>query len=196
MTGTDDEDVRRLLRTVDPARSLPALDRDELAEQIAAATGEGTRTVHSRRRSPWLIVGVGALSAGAAASLLLPFALGVGGGRTSTLILPSTGGPMAACSPVTAAALAPAQLAFRAEVRSIDGSTVTLHVLERYAGEVGDGVTVTQGRETAADGAPIVFETGVDYLVAADGDTILTCGLSGESSPELAALYQEAFSRQ
>ena len=67
MTGTDDEDVRRLLRTVDPARSLPALDRDELAEQIAAATGEGTRTVHSRRRSPWLIVGVGALSAGAAA---------------------------------------------------------------------------------------------------------------------------------
>ena len=34
------------------------------------------------------------------------------------------------------------------------------------------------------------------YLVAADGDTILTCGLSGESSPELAALYQEAFSRQ
>ena len=31
---------------------------------------------------------------------------------------------------------------------------------------------------------------------AADGDTILTCGLSGESSPELAALYQEAFSRQ
>ncbi|KZX22334.1 hypothetical protein ACH61_00487 [Rathayibacter tanaceti] len=100
------------------------------------------------------------------------------------------------CSPVTAAALAPAQLAFRAEVRSIDRRTVTLRVLERFAGEVGDSVTVGQGRESAVDGAPIAFETGVDYLIAADGDTILTCGLSGQSSPELAALYREAFARQ
>ncbi|WP_161489620.1 hypothetical protein, partial [Rathayibacter tanaceti] len=137
-----------------------------------------------------------ALSAAAAASLLLPFALGVGGGSTSTLTLPSTGGPSAMCSPVTAAALAPAQLAFRAEVRSIDRRTVTLRVLERFAGEVGDSVTVGQGRESAVDGAPIAFETGVDYLIAADGDTILTCGLSGQSSPELAALYREAFARQ
>ncbi|QHC54626.1 sigma-70 family RNA polymerase sigma factor [Rathayibacter tanaceti] len=194
MTGTDDEDARRLLRAVDPARSLPPLSRDELAEHIAIATG--ARTTRPRRRSPWLIVGVGALSAAAAASLLLPFALGVGGGSTSTLTLPSTGGPSAMCSPVTAAALAPAQLAFRAEVRSIDRRTVTLRVLERFAGEVGDSVTVGQGRESAVDGAPIAFETGVDYLIAADGDTILTCGLSGQSSPELAALYREAFARQ
>ncbi|AZZ57006.1 sigma-70 family RNA polymerase sigma factor [Rathayibacter iranicus] len=190
------DDPRTLLRRVDPAGSLPPLAPVELAAHIAAAAGgPGTERppATSRRRSPWLIAGVGVLSAGAAASLLLPFALGVGGGSTSSFRLYATGGPGAVCSPVTEAALAPAQVAFRAEVSGIDAAVVTLHVLDRYAGEVGDSVTVTQAAESAIDGAPITFENGVDYLLAADGDTILTCGLSGPSSPELTRLYREAF---
>lgn len=196
MTDMDDYEVRRLLRTVDPARAVPPLAADELAERVATASGTSGASAAPapRRRSPWLIAGVGALSAGAAASLLLPFALGVvDGGAATALTLPATGGPMAMCSPVTAEALAPSELAFRAEVSAIDGRTVTLHVLDRFAGNVGDTVTVTQGEESAVDGAPIVFETGIDYLVAADGSTILTCGLSGQASSELTRLYREAF---
>lgn len=188
------DDPRALLRSVDPAGSLPPLAPVELAAHIAAATG-GPCTERppatARRRSPWLIAGVGALSAGAAASLLLPFALGVGGGSSSSFQLYATGGPGAVCSPVTEAALAPAQVAFRAEVSGIDAAVVTLRVLDRYAGDVGDSVTVTHSTESAV--APITFEKGVDYLLAADGDTILTCGLSGPSSPELTRLYREAF---
>ncbi|WKK70559.1 hypothetical protein Q0F99_11910 [Rathayibacter oskolensis] len=136
---------------------------------------------------------MGALSAGAAASLLLPLAFGVGGGAASTLELPATGGPMAMCAPVDPAALQPAEVAFRAEVTGIDQGVVTLSVVDRYAGEVADTVEVTQSPESAVDGAPITFEQGVDYLVAASGGTILTCGLSGPDSPELERIYREAF---
>ena len=196
MTGLDDDRVGALLRRIDPARSLPPLGRDELAAQLAAAVREPgwTASAVPRRRSPWLIAGVGALSAGAAASLLLPFALGVvDGGAATALQLPSTGGPTAMCAPVTAEALAPSELAFRAEVSSVDAGTVTLHVLDRFAGAVGDTVQVSQAEESAVDGAPVVFETGIDYLLAADGTTILTCGLSGPASGELTRLYREAF---
>ncbi|PPG67394.1 RNA polymerase sigma factor [Rathayibacter rathayi] len=191
------EHPRSVLHTIDPAATLPPLTPAELAAHITAATGgPGTQeppTSVPRRGSPWLTVGVGALSTAAAASLLLPFALGIGGTSSTSFQLSSTGGPSAVCSPVTAEALSPAQVAFRAEVRGIDGAVVTLHVLDRYAGEIGDTVTLTQATETAVDGAPITFDYGVDYLLAADGDTILTCGLSGPSSPELTALYREAF---
>ncbi|QHC61814.1 hypothetical protein GSU69_03275 [Rathayibacter festucae] len=214
MTAIEDSELRRLVRSTDPAEGLAPLTRAQLAEHreramggqatgSQAVGGQGTDPGDSdpaavrRRRSPWLIVGVGALAVGAAASLLLPFALGVTtGGSASALRLPATGGPMDMCAPVTAEALAPSQLAFRAEVASIDDGTVTLRVIDRFAGDVGDAVTVTQAAESAVDGAPIVFERGIDYLIAADGDTILTCGLSAADSPELTSLYREAFAQR
>ncbi|MCJ1683953.1 hypothetical protein [Rathayibacter sp. VKM Ac-2928] len=209
MTAIEDSELRRLVRSTDPAEGLAPLTRAQLAEHRDRAMGgqatgsQGTDPHDSdpaavrRRRSPWLIVGVGALAVGAAASLLLPFALGVTtGGSASALRLPATGGPMDMCAPVTAEALAPSQLAFRAEVASIDDGTVTLRVIDRFAGDVGDAVTVTQAAESAVDGAPIVFERGIDYLIAADGDTILTCGLSAADSPELTSLYREAFAQR
>ncbi|TDX77565.1 hypothetical protein EDF35_3081 [Rathayibacter sp. PhB151] len=216
MTAIEDSELRRLVRSTDPAEGLAPLTRAQLAEHRERAMGgqalsgqatggPGTEpdphdsdpAAVRRRRSPWLIVGVGALAVGAAASLLLPFALGVTtGGSASALRLPATGGPMDMCAPVTAEALAPSQLAFRAEVASIDDGTVTLRVIDRFAGDVGDAVTVTQAAESAVDGAPIVFERGIDYLIAADGDTILTCGLSAADSPELTSLYREAFAQR
>lgn len=198
MTGIDDEEVRGLLRSIDPARALSPLSREEFAEHVSAATRPpgSTAVPSTRRRSPWIVVGVGALSAGAAATLLLPFALGAGGGAASTLVLPATGGPMDMCAPITPEALAPADLAFRAEVASIDGSRIALHVLDRLAGEIGDTVEVTQAEESVVDGAPIAFERGVDYLLAADGGVILTCGLSGPDSPELSQVYREAFAQR
>ncbi|MCJ1671877.1 hypothetical protein MT355_01260 [Rathayibacter sp. VKM Ac-2929] len=214
MTAIEDSELRRLVRSTDPAEGLAPLTRAQLAEHRERATGgqatggpavggpdtgpgDSDPAAVRRRRSPWLIVGVGALAVGAAASLLLPFALGVTtGGSASALRLPATGGPMDQCAPVTAQALAPSQLAFRAEVASIDDGTVTLRVIDRFAGDVGDAVTVTQAAESAVDGAPIVFERGIDYLIAADGDTILTCGLSAADSPELTSLYREAFAQR
>ncbi|MWV48918.1 hypothetical protein GRS96_06455 [Rathayibacter sp. VKM Ac-2803] len=193
MTGIDDDEVRWRMRAADPARALAPLTPDELSAHIAAAVGEPAPRHTPTRRSRWMIAGVGALSAGAAASLLLPLAFGVGGGAASTLELPSTGGPMAMCAPVDAAALEPAEIAFRAEVTGIDQGVVTLSVTDRFAGEVADTVQVTQSPESAVDGAPITFEPGVGYLVAASGGVILTCGLSGPDSAALGDLYREAF---
>ncbi|SMH44608.1 DNA-directed RNA polymerase specialized sigma subunit, sigma24 family [Rathayibacter oskolensis] len=204
--GMSDDEIRWRMRSTDPARGLAPLTAGELGVRLAAATGGAAapsgvaprsdpRSDPSpdRRRSRWMIAGVGALSLAAAATLLLPLAFGLGGGAATRLALPATGGPASSCAPVTAEALVPAELAFSAEVTSIDGGVVTLRVLDRFAGEVGDSLEVTQADESAVDGAPIAFEPGVDYLIAATGGTVLTCGLSGPASAELGDVYREAF---
>ncbi|PTL71658.1 hypothetical protein C1I63_01545 [Rathayibacter caricis DSM 15933] len=172
-----DGDLRALLRAIDPAASLPPLSDRELAVVLA---GTDRDDAPPRRRSPWLIAGVGALAVAAIASLLLPlaFALATSSARLS--------GATNGCPADPAAALASAQVAFRAEVRSIDDGTVELRVLERFAGEVGDSVTVTQGRG-------VTWQTGTDYLLAADENALLGCGLTGPSSPELTGLYEDVF---
>jgi hypothetical protein len=85
------------------------------------------------------------------------------------------------------------ELAFRADVTGIDAGIVTLQVTERFQGDVGDLVQVEQGDGVPIDGAPIVFENGATYLISSDGETIGGCSGSGVASPELEALFDEAF---
>ncbi|MCM6764401.1 hypothetical protein NB037_18455 [Rathayibacter sp. ZW T2_19] len=172
-------ELRGLLRSIDPAAALPPLSGADLSTVLSGADRDDAAP---RRRSPWLIAGVGALAVAAIASLLLPLAFAL---ATSSARLASTSN---GCPTDPAAALGEAQVAFRAEVRSIDEGTVTLRVIERYRGDIGDSVTVSTPR-----GAPSAWETGIDYLVAADAESLLGCGLTGPSSPELTELYRDAF---
>ena len=43
------------------------------------------------------------------------------------------------------------------------------------------------------DRAAVDFEEGKTYLVSAIGDRVTLCGFTAEESPELEALYAEAF---
>jgi hypothetical protein len=98
------------------------------------------------------------------------------------------------CAQVTPEAVAGAGTSFRADVRSIADGTVTLSVSERFAGEVGDTVTVTQGVGAGIDGEPIVFVDGESYLLSATTDgVIITCGVSGIADEGLTAVYDAAF---
>ena len=73
------------------------------------------------------------------------------------------------------------------------GDTVTLAVTDRFRGDVGDTVVTTQGDGAISDGGPLVYEAGRTYLIASADGTVLSCGLSGIASDELAAVYDATF---
>lgn len=193
MTDPDAQELRRLIRAADPASSLAPLRDDQLARLAEDAMTQKPATTTARRRAP-LFAGLGALAGGlAAAAVALTLALGPGSAPTRLDQPPAGSGLSAMCAVVTAEAIADSDTAFRAEATGIDGDVVTLSVLDVLHGEVGDTVTAPQGGGTAIDGEPLQFAEGATYLLATRDGVISTCGLSGEDSPELEALYSEAF---
>ncbi|WP_285135541.1 hypothetical protein [Microbacterium sp. lyk4-40-TSB-66] len=195
MNDASQDALRRLLRTGDPASSLPPLRSDQivrLSEDTVNPQNARPRPRVNRRG-----VLVGALCAGAAAIAAVAFAVPaiIGTSVTATaLTQPDAGGPAAMCAQVTPEAVEAAGTSFRAAVRSIADGTVTLAVTERFAGEVSDTVTVTQGQGAGIDGEPIVFVDGESYLLSASSDgVIITCGVSGVADEGLTAVYDAAF---
>ena len=86
------------------------------------------------------------------------------------------------------------ELAFQGTVTSIDGDQATLAVDTWYLGGDADDVTVTGPPE--GDGAllgAVPLEDGQSYLVSASDGTVRSCGQSGPTSPELEAIFTEAF---
>ncbi|WP_111766149.1 hypothetical protein [Nakamurella deserti] len=191
-TDYDDDPLRARLRAVDPAAALPPLpaDRRDRHLEDAMTAIEPTATVAPlrRRRTTWLIGGGIGVAAAAAGVMVLTT-----GGPDVTRLTQSATDPMAMCAQVTAEALAPNTLAFEGTVTGIDGSTVTLDVSERFRGEIGDEVAVTQQDAAAADFSAVPYVRGTAYLIAATDGRVATCGRSGEAGPELRELYRRAF---
>jgi hypothetical protein len=194
----DDRLLRKQLQDADPAHDLapvPPTWLDHRMEQImsdstpTAAPAEPAR----RTRRVWIPI-AGAAAVALAAAIALPLALG-GAPTTQQLALPDDDGGIASgsCLPVSADLLVDQEQAFAARVISVDGDTVTLEVTERFAGEVADRIEVAQNDAMDSDFSAVVFEQGETYLITAGDGTIRGCGLSGEDSPELRAIYDEAF---
>ena len=79
-------------------------------------------------------------------------------------------------------------------VTAIDGGTATLSVDHWYAGDGPSTVTVEAPSEDLQDLLMAVdFEQGKSYLVSATDTRVTLCGFTAERSPELEALYDEAF---
>lgn len=191
-TDHDDDPLRARLRAVDPATALPPLPPDRRARLLedAMTSTEPTSTVvpMRRRRTPWLIGGGIGIAAAAAGIVALTT-----GGTDITRLTQPTSDPMAMCAQVTPEALATQALAFAGTVTGIDGTTVTLEVAERFRGEIGDEVAVTQQDATADDFSAVQYVQGTSYLIAATDGRVASCGQSGEAGPELLELYRSAF---
>ncbi len=112
-----------------------------------------------------------------------------------TLVLTADGAAAAKCAVPVPDTLATFDTAFAGTVTALDDGTATLSVDEWYAG--GDGaatVTVTSPSEQLQDLLLAVdFQEGRSYLVSAEADRVTLCGYTGEDSPEMQALYDEAF---
>jgi hypothetical protein len=200
----ENADIRRVIRRADPAATLAPVSADRLTRLTENALTTELSTTDSTARpaaSPpkrsgfalrgLVVAGAGVLAAGAAAALVLP---GLVTPPTVTVLALDAGDQLTTiCLENTPETVATSELAFRAEVTGIDGGTVSLRVLERIKGDVGDVVQVEQGDAEPIDGAPIVFIDGETYLIASDGSTIGSCSASGIVSPELEALFDAAF---
>lgn len=150
-----------------------------------------TITPITSRRTAWIAAG-----AGLAAAAAIVTAITVGSPEPSTTVLtaPPADDPFASCAVIDAESIAAADTAFRATVTSIDGDVVTMRVDERFAGDVSDTVSLMQSDpDDVMYGAPAAYIEGTTYLVSALDGQVRTCGLSGEASPELTALYDAAF---
>lgn len=100
---------------------------------------------------------------------------------------------LASCLPVSAEILAPMPVAFEATATSVDGEAVTLSVVRWFAG--GDAATVElvapDGMEALIGG--IDFVEGERYLVTATDGVVNYCGFTGLATPELTAIFEQAF---
>lgn len=111
-----------------------------------------------------------------------------------TLALTADGSTTAKCAMPSAEILATFDTAFEGTVTSIDDGTVTLDVDRWYAGDEASTVTVEAPSKVLEDLLLAVdFQEGRTYLVSADGDRVTLCGFTAETSPELEALYEEAY---
>ena len=98
------------------------------------------------------------------------------------------------CAVPTAETLATFDTAFAGTVTAIDDGTATLSVDEWYAGDEAATVTVTTPSKDLQDLLMAVdFQEGRSYLVSASGERVTLCGFTAEETPELQALYDEAF---
>ncbi len=100
---------------------------------------------------------------------------------------------MASCLAPSADILRDMEVALEGTVTAVDGEVVTLRVDRWFTAGDADTATITApaGMEALIGGIP--FEVGGVYLVSATGGTVNYCGFSGPDSPELRALYDEAF---
>lgn len=110
------------------------------------------------------------------------------------LVLTADGSAAAKCAMPSAETLATFDTAFEGTVTSVTDGTATLTVDEWYAGGKAPTVTVEAPSKALEDLLMAVdFQEGNTYLVSADGDRVTLCGFTAETSPELEALYAEAF---
>lgn len=196
--GDEDEVLRRRLRRADPAAEVdPAAARrlEQITETIMSSsirTPAPAGTEGDARRPRWILP---VALTGAAAAIAAAVVIGTGGGASPTrFVAPEAVGPATSCAVLTAEGLAMNEVAFAATVTSVDGDEVALAVTERFRGEVTDEVIVAQGTDPNLEYSTGEFVEGEDYLVAITDGAAASCGLTGPESPELRALYDEAFS--
>ncbi len=195
------DQFERRLRDADPAtrdvessrtpRARALMEQIMSESTIEASTTDRTTPGSSSRRLILAVAAAAIVVAGIVAAVTTG-----GDDDTTTLALraDSSDATLSSCLAVSAAVLAPVDVAFDAEVTSVDGSTVTLDVSRWYQGGDADTVTVENpdaGKAALIDG--VDFAVGERYLVSATGGAVNSCGLSGVFSPQLEALYVDAF---
>ncbi|MDW3213982.1 MAG: hypothetical protein R8G01_08315 [Ilumatobacteraceae bacterium] len=102
---------------------------------------------------------------------------------------------MASCMVVDATMIAQNPIAFKGTVTMADAGVVRLTVDEAYAGVTEQAVTLNapEGMEALIGG--VAWEIGAQYLVSAWDGTVNYCGQTGPATPELQAIYDDAFGR-
>ncbi|MGF1616940.1 MAG: hypothetical protein ACFCU2_03925 [Acidimicrobiia bacterium] len=195
----ENEDLRSRLQKLDPAASgveIKSVDEDSSQKMLESIMSQSAGS--ERLRPAWYLVGAAAVAMVAFGAVTL-----LGGGSTpdvaATLdedaieLTVGSEDALASCLAITPELVRAVPLAFAGTVTAVDGDRATLTVDEWFVG--GDAATANllapSGFEALIGG--IYFEEGKSYLVSAYDGVVNYCGFSGEDTPELRAIYDEAF---
>jgi predicted small secreted protein len=118
-----------------------------------------------------------------------------GGSASATELTVDTAAGSGRCMVPNAEALATQTTAFEGTVTSLQEGTATLEVDRWLAGGESEQVTVAApDDDLRALLSAVEFEVGKTYLVSAhERGQVTLCGFTAEKSPELEAMYTEAF---
>jgi hypothetical protein len=196
------DDLRSQLKKLDPMPpDVPTepvtspSSRDRLEHIMSTPTIEHRGTPPTRSRAPWYAaVAAVAVVAVAIGGVALLRDTGSAPEASAPLELTANAGDaMASCIQLSADILVDVPVAFEGTVTAVDGDVVTLEV-DRWFTD-GDATTVLvtapAGLEALIGG--IQFDQGATYLVSATDGVVNYCGYSGPSTPELRAIFEEAF---
>lgn len=196
------------LRAADPASSLPAADPDRVSELLGVLRSDTVRERTSRApesretgthdRSPltWLV---------AAAAVLLIAAAGAFGlaqhRDDSRPVAQPSGVTRLGYVPVEGRCLLPSTgvlrvqtLAFRGTLVSLVDGTASFDVTRWYVTNPGVRAKVEVSSARLADLVQAArLQVGQVYLVAAHGNDVTACGISGPVTPARQALYTRAY---
>jgi hypothetical protein len=195
----ENEDLRSRLQKLDPTASgveIKSVDEESSQKMLETIMSQsvGSESI----RPAWYLVGAAAVAMVAFGAVTL-----FGGGSTPDVVaspdedlLELTLGAenaLASCMALTPELVRDVPLAFAGTVTAVEGEHATLRVDEWFVG--GDATAV---RLFAPDGfealiGSINFEEGKSYLVSAYDGVVNYCGFSGEETPELRSIYDQAF---
>ena len=145
------------------------------------------------KRASWLAVAAAAAAFATAGGAYYSLSNGTEIAQAPLELTIGANDVMASCLPLQADILADMSPAFAATTKEVDGETITLDVDRWYAG--GDADTVVLHSESGMESliAGFDFEVGQQYLITASEGSVNFCGYSGLATPELTAVFAEAF---
>ena len=209
----NDAELLARLRAADPAAGLAPADPDEVDRVVHRVVDRDLRQTGTRRRNAltWLVAAAAVVVIAAGAILWVNESNKghTDGGLLADPSATTATPPPDAVSELTAAApaagrcimptpelIAAKPVAFEGIVVGIADGVVTIRPTAVYAGEVADQISVKSA--VAPDTGPTIegdpeFVAGQTYLVAADGNQVIGCGMSGPATRELRGLYARAF---
>ncbi len=194
------DELEQRLRAADPVPASVPVDtvRTPRARNLLERTmTDAPITLDPPRSSPprrWALVAAAAVAVAVIGTTVVVQA--GGDDEPTTLALSAAADDaMGMCIQVTPETLADgAPVAFEGTVTSVEGQTATLSVDRWFSGGDADEVTVTgpSENETALLGG-VPLEQDGHYLISAIDGVVRSCGMSGEVSPELQTLFEDAF---
>ena len=102
---------------------------------------------------------------------------------------------MASCIALDPTIISQSPVAFKGTVTMAENGVVQMTVDEAYAGVDEQVATLSapEGMEALIGG--VAWEVGAQYLVSAWEGVVSYCGMTGPATPELQAMYDQAFGR-
>ncbi|MDX3077652.1 hypothetical protein ACIP98_34010 [Streptomyces sp. NPDC088354] len=202
----NDDELLARMRAIDPARTseAPSPDPQLLLEATVTADTRVSPTEQSaggESRRRFLPIAVGAALLVVVAGLTWgvtsrdtppsPSAAATPAAPALTLTVPDA--PAAKCAPVTVDLLRGVQTAFEGTATAVKGDRVELGVDRWYRGSGPTTVRLTSDAKLAQLLSGAEFAVGRHYLVAANDGRVTLCGSTAEATPQLRALYEQAY---